>query len=144
MIYRIKNSCFAVTASCKQEAMEKIVALTKMQRTYIDDLIFESGFQIKEFDVGDKKTVLVENRALEQDYAKVLIVYEGTNAFRIGLDIPAMDDPFSSKVFLSKKQYDEQELVSKLKELSKNMQKAEKEYTKIMKEYRSKLKDMIG
>jgi hypothetical protein len=144
MIYKIKNSSFAVTASCREEAMTKIIALSKMQRNYIDNIIFETGFQIKEFDVGDSKTVLIESRALEQDYAKVLIVYEGTDAFRIGLDLPDLKDPFSSKVFLSKKQYDEQGLILQLKELSKNMQKAEKEYVKIMKEYRLKLKAMIG
>lgn len=144
MLYRVQGSCLAIRADTKDEAIVKYktIALSSKTRRYINDVIKDVGFRIEEFDVGDSKTMVVDKKDLLQNYAKILVIYEGIDRYRIGLDIPKSNDEFSTFVVKSDI-LSEHELTKKLKLVGVKIKNAEREYIDILKAYNKKLKKII-
>lgn len=144
-LWRAEGSAIGVLADSRQDAERKfsVMAVSKKLRDYIDDTIYGTGFRIDEFDVGDKNTCSMANNYLRQDYFKVMLVFVGDDAWKVGIDIPDVDNMYESKVSLSRKTYNEQELVTKLEELGKTLKAAEAEHVKIIKDFNKKLKSLI-
>lgn len=143
--FQAKGTNVIVAAATAAEASEKykVLAMNSKLRDQLDNLIYEAGFRVDEYNVGDKNTSYVENNYLKQDYAKVVIVYEGVNSWKVGIAIPDQEDVFNTKVTLSKKSYSDAELGDKMKELAKSMKNMEAEYKKMINDYNKKLKGLV-
>lgn len=143
-LFKIQGSCIAIKASSKKEAITiyKTTALSSKIRRYIGDVIKDVGFRIEEFDVGDSKTMIVDKNTLTQNYAKILVIYEGVDKYRIGLDIPKVKDEFSTVVVKSRI-LSESELAHELKVFGIRMKTLEEEYEILIRKYNSKLKSIV-
>lgn len=143
-LFKIQGSCVAIKASSKKEAIKiyKTTALSSKIRRYIGDVIKDVGFRIEEFDVGDSKTMIVDKNTLTQNYAKILVIYEGVDKYRIGLDIPKVKDEFSTVVVKSRI-LSESELAHELKVFGIRMKTLEEEYEVLIRKYNSKLKSIV-
>lgn len=143
-LFKIQGSCIAIKASSKKEAIKiyKTTALSSKIRRYIGDVIKDVGFRIEEFDVGDSKTMIVDKNTLTQNYAKILVIYEGVDKYRIGLDIPKVKDEFSTVVVKSRI-LSESELAHELKVFGIRMKTLEEEYEILIRKYNSKLKSIV-
>ena len=143
-LFKIQGSCIAIKASSKKEAIKiyKTTALCSKIRRYIGDVIKDVGFRIEEFDVGDSKTMIVDKNTLTQNYAKILVIYEGVDKYRIGLDIPKVKDEFSTVVVKSRI-LSESELAHELKVFGIRMKTLEEEYEILIRKYNSKLKSIV-
>lgn len=143
-LFKIQGSCVAIKASSKKEAIKiyKTTALSSKIRRYIGDVIKDVGFRIEEFDVGDSKTMIVDKNTLTQNYAKILVIYEGVDKYRIGLDIPKVKDEFSTVVVKSRI-LSESELAHELKVFGIRMKTLEEEYEILIRKYNSKLKSIV-
>ena len=143
-LFKIQGSCIAIKASSKKEAIKiyKTTALSSKIRRYIGDVIKDVGFRIEEFDVGDSKTMIVDQNTLTQNYAKILVIYEGVDKYRIGLDIPKVKDEFSTVVVKSRI-LSESELAHELKVFGIRMKTLEEEYEILIRKYNSKLKSIV-
>lgn len=143
-LFKIQGSCIAIKASSKKEAIKiyKTTALSSKIRRYIGDVIKDVGFRIEEFDVGDSKTMIVDKNTLTQNYAKILVIYEGVDKYRIGLDIPKVKDEFSTVVVKSRI-LSENELAHELKVFGIRMKTLEEEYEILIRKYNSKLKSIV-
>lgn len=143
-LFKIQGSCIAIKASSKKEAIKiyKTTALSSKIRRYIGDVIKDVGFRIEEFDVGDSKTIIVDKNTLTQNYAKILVIYEGVDKYRIGLDIPKVKDEFSTVVVKSRI-LSESELAHELKVFGIRMKTLEEEYEILIRKYNSKLKSIV-
>ena len=143
-LFKIQGSCVTIKASSKKEAIKiyKTTALSSKIRRYIGDVIKDVGFRIEEFDVGDSKTMIVDKNTLTQNYAKILVIYEGVDKYRIGLDIPKVKDEFSTVVVKSRI-LSESELAHELKVFGIRMKTLEEEYEILIRKYNSKLKSIV-
>ena len=143
-LFKIQGSCIAIKASSKKEAIKiyKTTALSSKIRRYIGDVIKDVGFRIEEFDVGDSKTMIADKNTLTQNYAKILVIYEGVDKYRIGLDIPKVKDEFSTVVVKSRI-LSESELAHELKVFGIRMKTLEEEYEILIRKYNSKLKSIV-
>lgn len=143
-LFKIQGSCIAIKANSKKEAIKiyKTTALSSKIRRYIGDVIKDVGFRIEEFDVGDSKTMIVDKNTLTQNYAKILVIYEGVDKYRIGLDIPKVKDEFSTVVVKSRI-LSESELAHELKVFGIRMKTLEEEYEILIRKYNSKLKSIV-
>ena len=143
-LFKIQGSCIAIKASSKKEAIKiyKTTALSSKIRRYIGDVIKDVGFRIEEFDVGDSKTMIVDKNTLTQNYAKILVIYEGVDKYRIGLDIPKVKDEFSTVVVKSRI-LSESELAHELKVFGIRMKTLEEEYEILIRKYNSRLKSIV-
>lgn len=143
-LFKIHGSCIAIKASSKKEAIKiyKTTALSSKIRRYIGDVIKDVGFRIEEFDVGDSKTMIVDKNTLTQNYAKILVIYEDVDKYRIGLDIPKVKDEFSTVVVKSRI-LSESELAHELKVFGIRMKTLEEEYEILIRKYNSKLKSIV-
>ncbi len=143
-LFKIQGSCIAIKASSKKKAITiyKTTALSSKIRRYIGDVIKDVGFRIEEFDVGDSKTMIVDKNTLTQNYAKILVIYEGVDKYRIGLDIPKVKDEFSTVVVKSRI-LSESELAHELKVFGIRMKTLEEEYEILIRKYNSKLKSIV-